>query len=430
MKMIQDELYRMLAADYVEDGEDSVIYRHYLQEYRETVATRKKTGAEKKQPRLNPCEQIMADYGQLDDNSSEKERYLFLANVFQALAAHEALYNQPMILKAPAEPLSSDIPEWESSDDAALQIDHYQIAPSDFACILEVVSPFLSAGLHLTSEQLQELSGKRSKNILHRLIQRLSEAIQQDDSVEQAFAEAGLLQADSEETKRLYRHIITRSIDKTYKDFLYSAGYRLLNIQGNEGPILRKSKTRKSEGGSRTRREKRDRTMMLLEDICRKKGITLLTQSVNKNLSAPSFVMFCQDLYQEVNQNKDSLFVQLIDVDVQTGCSLQLVGSYYLPDDIESSCAFVILRRTADEQTYTYEIWGDEEADDSDTYYFDFPTALEEYRLVLEDARISLRAAQSRTYAETDSDADSPIRQATLEDILSPYEDEEDANVL
>jgi hypothetical protein len=258
------------------------------------------------------------------------------------------------------------------------------------------------------------------------MVKSLSEIID-EPSVKRLLSDVGLLKPDSKELTILYHHIISRSIDKTYKDALYSAGYRLLNFYG-EAPILKESKTRKKENGSKIRREKRDKTMILLEAICRKKGIQSLSSLTDNGLDEPSLVPFCQNLYREVNQKKNTEFSLVIHTDSQTGCSLQLVGSHYFPKDFDFrySCAFVILHRYADEGAYTYDILGDDDNDDSDTYYFDydFHLALEEYKMAIEDARIDIQshsgeAAGKLGFRNTD------IRKDTMMDIMTLYEDEE-----
>ncbi|MBR1851737.1 MAG: hypothetical protein IJ794_00975 [Lachnospiraceae bacterium] len=453
--LISDEFYRLLVTDYINDGNFSVIYTHYLSELEESIrkykADLKKSNTPKK---LSAIDAITLEYRKLAEDASPDAQFAFLDMLFGMFAIQPSLYDHAIYVYAREDDVAFD--------DAVKNMGKLN-DKQDFLTILEVLDPFLSAGLGLSETDRTDLKIKNKKSLLRQRVKDLSDLFSSEPAqLKCAFSKAKLLNGKSnqinDKIRNLYDHVLSRSIDKAFKDYLYSCGYHMFRPGSGDANAVSVQKIQKGRSGA-----KPDKTLKLLTDICRKNGVRSLLPGTN--IDSPEFVRLANLLYTELSAQMSASdrhsslhhapISIILDVDARTGNSLHIVGRYYFDSllhalsknrssqsfrltDLDVPCVFVIMNRHADGDALSYEAYSND-SDASLLLYDSFSIAKREYkRLSAEtfqeilDLNASLRHGRFSADTLTAFGQSLPLpfspeedlRRETMEYIATPYPDE------
>ena len=364
MKGIEHEFYTMLAEDYHVNEENSVVYMHYENELKEFVSRNSKN---KGKTGLPAAAYVYREYSLLGADAGADEVFAALKNIFVKLNEHPELYDQPLYVRRK---------EDEKSKDGALN------DRLDFEAILNVLKPFLVPAV-MDEVFCSGLARKCKKTELKKKVSELCIKMEDDaESVTKIYEQKGLLKKAALET--LYRHILKRSIDKSFKDYLYTYGYYMHRERsgdeseyeycGNDADLNSKYfSLEKREGGRKG--TKSDKTLRLLSWIFSRNSLYSLR---GDNLENEGYVKAVKSLYRLINESfkteKDVRLSLPIAADPYTGVTLNLLGNYYVRG-VNYPCVFAVLQRYADEGSYSFEpceeddIIGPEFGDDAETAF-------------------------------------------------------------
>ena len=438
---IADEFYRLLADDYIMDGTASVIYRHYLSEIQESIRKYEadiQNGIAPK--KISAIDSITLEYQKLGSSPSEELLFRFLTTSFGLFGKQPILYDHALYVYAPN--VDDDL------DGTAKNMGKLNDR-QDFMAILNVLRPFLSAGLSLHDADWEALVSKCKKSLLRQRVAELADAFAgSPEQLKGAFTKAGLLTPKHPEIQRLYSHALSRSIDKAFKDYLYSCGYYMYRPSMAENISIRKTDKGRSNA-------KPDKTLKLLAAICLKKGVQSLTPN---DIDSPEFARFAEQLFTEISaqmyaRGRDASLSLVLDTDAKTGNSLHLLGRHYFgalldpkhaPSGLskpDAPCAFAIINRQAGEDVFSYEAYSPYNDDpNAPLLYDDFQTAKREYKLLSAEAAediLDQNTKHTRRWQLSPNimaafghnlpqpaEAEEALRRETLEYIAAPYLDE------
>jgi len=347
MGLIKDDFNRMLQEDYVLDEDKSVVYKHYKHELEESV----KRFEEKKSGKLSAAGCVCRAWKDMGEDPDEKEVFSFLTETFSALSETPELYDQPLYTVDYEE--NRQINEKNKNREKQQRERVYINDNRDFEIILDVVWPYLSYGLGLGEKEHKDLKKDCIKSRLRAYVRKLAEKIESEpEGILGAYKKAGLLKKD-EKLGKLYNHILERSIDRSYKDYLYTEGYTLHRLRKEDLHEGSGSFLSKLPEGKGRKSMKPDKILSLLDSICEKRGILSLTGDV---LDDPEYMKAVVNLYDFVSRSyrngEDVTLDLLLALDRDTGVSLHLVGNSITGD--YPPCAFMVMYRYDDDCTTLY----------------------------------------------------------------------------
>ena len=403
MKDICDEFYDLLAKDYDLYGKDSVISRHYIGELSDAVKRHMADG-NADQGRLSETAKIYMQYNGLGKEPNAEAVFEFIRSCFTAFARVPELYSQPKMQRG-KETIQKEVDgELKSVDKTFLN------NKTDYRTIVDALWPYLAFPLALNDRDKQELIEKRKKTSLKTLVKKLVDMLTNTpDEVYEAYKKEGLLKND-DHLQSLYEHVIDRSIDKSFKDFLYTEGYSITydssddakSGESSEGP-----RVKRLVPGKGRKNAKPDKMIKLLSELCEKNGIISLS---GLSLDDADMAERIKELYCFINDNykgaKKLTFSHVLAYDVHTGVSLQLLGNAFTKR--KEPCTFAVLNRNDGEcSMLSYEYYDDDgeqiligSAESGDNVDDAYRIAKERYRECVEISLDMMREENASYYSE------------------------------
>ncbi len=359
--IIMEGFYGKLIKDFIENGDRSVIYR-YLYDNIISSAQKYDTGSAEK---ATKADFIFSEYLQLGKRPKKKELVRFTGMLLGFLSENHVLYDYH---------------------------DKRLTAPEDTEGICLAVEPFIpdeNKTLLMEKDNDEFTIGKTKINRI------LKEAVGTLNKVD----------FGAPEVMNLMKHVTDRIICKAFDDFLYNAGFALIDKEKVEGQaqyeVFGDKKGRKDKKG--------DKLLDLIYRYYLKYGVMPFNDC---NISNPGYIEICKDLYEYLikllkkgynNVNKVSVPIAS---DSFTGCSLQLIGNYYYSgENLKAPFAFAIMERRAEEGAFVYEYYDDE----SDCrLYDDIEEAAVEYSIVNEEIKDDIISSNKEFIS---------LKEGTLSDI-------------
>ncbi len=361
--------YNYLTKNYFMLGEKSIVYKYYLNEIEEAI--RKNDNKDGKIKSLDSIEMIVAKHRELikvyDEEKAHgfntERTYDFIKLMFKAFNEKSYLYDQPLVLN-------------EKDDE---DLDGGKNNKYDFKNIVNVLLPFAEPLLHRSANEIRKTMNLKKSN-LKQLVSEICTQLECNRELAfELYTKAGLLDVDqSGPLNDLVNHAILRSVDKSFKNFLYTDGYRITRSkQKKEMEIYverlsdgysqndkKDGKTSKSVPGRKG--AKPDKTLSLVSEICKEIGILSLDGSTH--LYNDGFKKIIIELFDFINSEFEN---QTVDIDIilaidrRTGASFHLLGNKYYNNimpayrKVTSACSFAIFGLKIDDANYGYKLYAD-----------------------------------------------------------------------
>ncbi len=379
-----DSFYKNLMDDFIENGNDSVMYDYYYDLF-DLSSTKSLNGSKATSKK---ADQLMCAYKKLGNRPSSKELVDFTAQLLTLISSSHILYDYPFK------------PHTEKRD---------------FIAIYDVVKAFIfddekrkewdtlvdtlrdevkEKELHDLDYDKKNKSYKKKKDpsVYGRKISKKKLHNVLKESVKSV--SANKIRIKRNDVFGLADHVRDRMIYKAFDDFLFTAGYRIIQAS-NEGEDTITSYVKFGEGKGRGKgnTKKIDKTLELIYRYYLKRDFFPVEMKVDDN----DYKDLCKEFFKYLNDHagvEGGMISIPLAVDRTTGCSLQLIGSnYFENEDLETSnkyCGdtrwklsafvFAVLSRCADGM-YAYEYYNYADSTSGRPLIFtDLEIAIREYK--------------------------------------------------
>ncbi len=380
--IIMEGFYGKLINDFIDNGDQSVIYR-YL--YDNIINSAQKYDAGSAEIKARKADYIFSEYFRLGKRPKKKELEKFGGNLIEFLSENHILYDYH----------DKRLTESEDIEDICLA--------------LKPFIPKEKKNLLLNKKKDDESVIKKTR--INRI---LKESVTTLDK-----ADFGI-----RDVEKLMKHVTDRIICKAFDDFLYNAGFGLIDTEKQEGQVQYEV-----FGDEKGRKDKKgDKLLDLIYRYYLKYGVMPFDDC---NISNPGYRGICEELYVYLSKllksgdkaaNKVSVPIAS---DSFTGCSLQLIGNYYYSsEELKDPFAYAIMERRAEEGAFVYEYYDDES---ECRLYTDIEKAAVEYSVINEEIREDIISLNSEFVS---------IKHGKLKDIPVMFkysfgeEEEEDEEIL
>ncbi len=404
MDYINSEFYRQLVNDYVKYGEDSIVFTHYENELRGYIHRQKNKDGTKTGKKMPVMAELYGAFHFLKKAKNENYTFQFITRLFNAFSDHPELYDHAMSVRKSIKKKKKKNEEEKKEKKPNLNEE------SDFSDIVDSLWPFISVPLELGENEKEGIIKKGKKTLVREKVAETAEYIRSKPREAKAKYKSKGLLVFGKEHERLFKQVLKRNIDKSFKDYLYTNGYYFYREQTEKRSICRLEKLPEGKGRSGM---KTDRTLKFLSEICKKKNILSITGG---NIDSPEFRSMMEELYKDINQKYNDDYADIsfvVAVDPHTGVSWQLLGKSYLKK-ADGACAYAVFSRN-EENTMTaksasglqYTVSDEDVFDDkdaSDAFTFAREHYMEKVEEVLDEMRDSNEDYYNKLVAEVKKD--------------------------
>ncbi|MCR5627118.1 MAG: hypothetical protein K6F99_07360 [Lachnospiraceae bacterium] len=391
--IIMEAFYGRLIEDYIENYDESVIYR-YLYEGMRCSAEK---NADKSPEKAKKADYLFREYQNLGKAPEKDKLKEFTVGLITFLCNNQVVYNYH---------------------------DKRLVQEEDLKDIIFAIKPFF------TKDQREELEPDKNGRLKGKakLNKLLKSAL---ETLERAEFDIGAV-------NNLMTLVTNRMICKAFDDFLYNAGFALVDrdkVDSLDHPLY------EVFGDDKGRKDKKtDKTLELIYRYYLKYWeIPVSGQSVRSEgfrEMCDGLLIYLTDKYNKRELENTGIEIPL-STDIYTGCSLHLLGQHYIAKG-KVPFVFAIMVHNADEGSFTYEYY---DYDGSCRFYTDIDKAIDDYILAIAEAKDTIinnnrnamlnmkdgldaiPAVMMRYFVE-DMDSEADIMQDTRNHVNTLYENE------
>lgn len=295
----RDEFYKTLADDLAMEGKESVLYQ-----YLEGEQEKKAESLKEKDLSKTRSYQVRIRYYwkrlRAEDISPEKYLHILFSILLQ----------KPQFCKSSGRTKKQD-DDFESS--------------SVIGYVSENPQPLLEKILDAAFDKEQETKKVKFAAGMKEVCRILEEGEGAEyEKVRERLEEKGFWEYPYEELEELTAAVLDVAVSYDIKEFFFGT----IVEQQDSYSVAKRSKDGGKEA-DKSRAERTDKSLKLMDFYCRKKGKSLFASGLGADGITPPKDMECDALYRCLKENgNDEVFVPLL-IDPVTGCGIYLIGKSY-----------------------------------------------------------------------------------------------------